>query len=220
MRAPEPFVAAPSLWADEIYGSDLKPPVALGLENSPTTASGIYTNKLVDYTNNLRLFLDGYTIERPTAQVRSDVEVIQLPGPAAQVNDSAYSAHFVDLDPASSGWSFIVPNIDTWIMHPTCRVLRDGAELGSRYGLRRRASHLCPLGLLARSLGSTEGRKRGRLSERVNVRSGNIALNLVGWDPRLPVGAGSRDLLRGAVLEVRSRALRTDLDQQSPTGRA
>ena len=40
MNAPEAFVDAPALWADDIYGSDLKPPVALGLTKGATVALG------------------------------------------------------------------------------------------------------------------------------------------------------------------------------------
>jgi hypothetical protein len=182
MRSAEPFVAAPALWADDIYAPDLKPPVALGLTRSPTTASGIYTNKLDDYVNNLKLFLDGYVVERPSAAVKSDAEVMQLPGPAAQIVGSSYEADFTYIDPQSAGWSFYCPASGTWISHPngaTFSATTPTWALSTACGgkpptLARLGFWLDPWGRLKGHIADPP------FSARYNVRAGNIALNLVG----------------------------------------
>ena len=115
----ETFVEAPSIWADEVYGSDLKPPAALGTTSGPEGGSGIYVNKLEDYVANLQLFVNGYAITRPTAVAHSDVEAVQLPGPAASQQTVADEGlTFSSLDPKSSGWSFYCDAIDNWFPHP------------------------------------------------------------------------------------------------------
>jgi hypothetical protein len=182
LAAPEAFVAAPALWADEIYSSDLKPPVALGLEKSPSTSSGIYTNKLVDYVNNLKLFVDGYSVSRPTAVVRSDAEVIQLPGPAAEVRQTSYDASFTMIDPESTGWLFFCEETGTWISHPN---LASFTETAPNWGLSTACNGKPPT--LARTGFSLDpwGRLKGNVFEppfedRHNVRWGDLAVNLVG----------------------------------------
>lgn len=79
----EPFVAAPSTWADEIYQYDLSMPAAVGLSVGQTSGGGIYPNKIVDYVGNLESFMAGYTVKRPTAVSQADIDVIWLPGTSA-----------------------------------------------------------------------------------------------------------------------------------------
>jgi hypothetical protein len=120
MSAPEPFVEAPAIWADEIYESDLKPTAALGSTSGPAMGgSEIAINKLEDYVTNLELFVNGYVVARPTTVATSDVEALQLAGPASvmQVSSSG-NASFQQIDPRSEGWSFYCAETDAWFPHP------------------------------------------------------------------------------------------------------
>jgi len=119
LKAPETFVEAPALWADEIFSPDLKPPSAVGRTAAPANTTGLYSSKLVDYVNNLELFVNGYTIARPTASVRSDTEIVQLAGPAAiseAVADDGTVYEFRGGD--AGGWSFYCAGSGLWTRHP------------------------------------------------------------------------------------------------------
>jgi hypothetical protein len=83
MQHDEPFVAAPALWADEVYEYDLSPPAAVGLSRTPS-ADGLYPNKLSDYIGNLENFVRGYAVRRPTASALNDAEVVAVAGPTAR----------------------------------------------------------------------------------------------------------------------------------------
>ncbi len=204
MKASEPFVDAPAIWADEIYGSDLKPPVSLGVTKSPTTASGVYTNKLTDYVNNLKLFVDGYVVERPTAQVPSDAEVVQLPGPSPQVAVARPGGTYAYIDPSSMGWTFYCPATSKWITHPQGTAFSLIAPIDPEAPVEptdpERAEKLQWM-LETACAGKPPARARllfsldpwGRLSQstanspyvdRYNVRTGNLALNVVGTGVR------------------------------------
>ncbi len=193
MSATEPFVDAPTLWADEIYSSDVKPPVAIGLTKSPATASGVYANKIQDYVSNLRLFVDGYAVRRPSAVVRTDAEVIQVPGPAAQVTGSQQEADFAYIDPGSTGWSFYCANSGTWIADPNVATFYKSSTPtytlstacnGRAPTLARYGFNLDPWGRLNRSA------LNAPMDRRYNVRFGLIALNAV--------GSGIRDCQKSA----------------------
>lgn len=181
MTASEPFVDSPALWADQIYASDLKP-FSIGLTSSPTGGSGIYTSAVRDYVNNLKLFLDGFTVQRPTANVLADAEVIQIPAPAAQVVTSSYSANFAYIDPRSAGWTFYCPNTGTWIANPdvakwtttTPAWTLSAACGGSAPTLARYSFELDPWGQANGWISSRP------YSSRYNVRMRSLALNLVG----------------------------------------
>lgn len=116
MTAQEAFVEAPSIWADDIYESDLTPPAAVGRTAGPS-GDGIFVNKLVDYVNNLELLVAGWAVERPTANVRSDSEVVQLPGPSEISVPSGSLLPRVSAD--SAGWLFYCPEAGSWIPHPS-----------------------------------------------------------------------------------------------------
>jgi hypothetical protein len=118
LDGPEPFVEAPAVWSDEIYEPDLKPTAALGTTASSASAGGVAINKLEDYVTNLGLFVDGYTVARPTVEARAEVESIQLPGPAAIVRGGAMQGGWSYIDPASSGWRFYCEQTGTWLPHP------------------------------------------------------------------------------------------------------
>lgn len=91
MTAPEPFVQAPALWADDVYAPDLNVPSAVGLSVRPESKAGgtgvvnrlenVYVNRVEDYVNNLELFVDGYSVWRPTAVATADAEVLSFDGP-------------------------------------------------------------------------------------------------------------------------------------------
>ena len=184
MKAPEAFVDAPSLWADDVYSFDLKPPFAVGLTERPAQANGTYANALTDYVSNLQLFLDGFTIQRPTAAVVSDAEVVQLPAPGAQVVESSLSAATVSfIDPASMGWSFFCPDSGTWVADPDLASFTTGTLTstlptvcnGSPPSLARLGFWLDPWGRLRGAIGDPPP-----FVSRFNVRLGDLAVNLVG----------------------------------------
>lgn len=89
MHAPEPFVASPSSWADEVYAYDLNMPAAVGLSVGPNSDTGIYPSKLTDYVNNLQSFVNGYPVGRPVSSQTQDADVITLAGPEALAGTGA-----------------------------------------------------------------------------------------------------------------------------------
>jgi len=181
MNGVESFVEAPSVWADQIYSSDLKP-FSIGLTENTSGGSGLYTNAVKDYVNNLKLFLDGFAVQRPSATVRSDTEVIELPGPATQVLSALAGKPFGYIDPASSGWAFFCPSTGTWISNPDFVKFTAGtptwtlskACAGSAPTMARLNFGLDPWGRLN---GNTA---QPPYAARYNVRAKAIALNLVG----------------------------------------
>jgi alpha-tubulin suppressor-like RCC1 family protein len=197
MRASEPFVEAPAVWADEIYETDLKPPLALGTVAGPDPQSGgrvgantpVYTNKVSDYVTNLGLLVKGYAVARPQAAVRSDAEAIQLPGPAARltaVDPSGVPHDYID--PGSVGWGFYCPNSGTWISHPKLASFDAGntdlqtACRGTPPTRARLSFALDPWGRLSAS------NDEGPFKARHNVRWRQLAVNLT--------GSGIRDCAR------------------------
>ena len=195
MHSDEVFVQAPSSWADEVYDSDLKPPAALGSTGGPATADeglangSVYINKLEDYVANLRLFVNGYAVERPTAAVRSDTEALQLPGPArslTEVTDEGLTYSYID--PQSAGWTFYCENIDSWFPYPAASELAfQSFDLSSAcHGV---APTRARLGFWLDPWGRLEGGlAQPPYAARHNARWRRLAINLV--------GAGLRDCSR------------------------
>jgi len=181
MKAAEPFVEAPAVWADQIYSSDLRP-FSIGLTQASTSGSGLNANAVKDYVGNLKLFLDGFAVERPSAAVLSDAEAIQLPAPAQQVVTSADGAPVDFIDPASSGWSFYCDASNSWISDPDIGKFLAGAPTwtlatacgGSSPTLARLSFSLDPWGRTQGSIANPP------YAARYNVRTRAIALNLVG----------------------------------------
>jgi hypothetical protein len=179
LRAAEAFVAAPALWADEVYGTDLDAPSAVGLTQQLTEGTQIYPNKLVDYVSNLELFVQGYAIGRPTSVARGDTELISLPAPEATRSQSLDGVDVVTLDPASSGWLFFCANTGTWISHPGASeaplVSRLATACGGKPPSRARLSFsLDPWGRLNGDYASPP------FSQRHNARWSRMAVNIVG----------------------------------------
>lgn len=115
----EPFVAAPALWADEVYSYDLDPPSAVGVSRTGGNVSGVYANKLVDYVKNLENFVRGYPVLRPTAATSSDTEVISLPGPGATEDvDGSNGIGGTTTSPDATRWSFQCADDGPWLGNP------------------------------------------------------------------------------------------------------
>jgi hypothetical protein len=117
MKAPEPFVAAPSTWADEVYAYDLSLPAAVGLSVGEPVPGGIYSNKIADYVGNLRRFSQGFAVARPTATAHADTEIVTLAGPYAtrtvKVKQNGIETGEMATLPAEDAmrWEVFCPNI-------------------------------------------------------------------------------------------------------------
>jgi hypothetical protein len=177
LDAPQTFVAAPSTWADSVYESDLSPSASIGLTAAPADMSGVYANKLSDYVNNLRLFVQGYTVTYPTSVAAPDTEVLTIPGPDLQVplRDTAGAA----LDAESRAWTFYCPDTDSWIAHPAGAEFPIVSSLQTACGGKRptRARYPFTVDPWGR-LNGDAGQKP--LSLRHNVRWRPLAVNIVG----------------------------------------
>jgi hypothetical protein len=87
----EPFVASPTLWADQVYTYDLDLPAAVGLTVSGApTGQQVYSNQVSDYVANLQAFLAGYAAARPAAVADNELDLVTLPGlaPSASVGSA------------------------------------------------------------------------------------------------------------------------------------
>lgn len=114
MQGDEPFVAAPALWADEVYEFDLDAPAAVGLAATPNAPDGaIYPDKLSDYVGNLENFVSGYAVKRPTASALGDAEIITVAGPQLPA-DTPQS----DSPVGRMGWLFQCTDDGEWATNP------------------------------------------------------------------------------------------------------
>ncbi|MDX2054208.1 MAG: hypothetical protein SFV15_17540 [Polyangiaceae bacterium] len=183
----QPFVKAPSTWADEVYQSDLDAPAAVGLTPEGGQSDGIYPNKLLDYVGNLERFVQGYATAFPTSVASPDSEVLALPGPdsyqdGAVLSDPAGNATVRRLSAGSKAWSFYCPGSSSWIPHPLANasiVNAQGSTLatacnGSAPSQARYRFLLNPWGQLATSQFNQP------FANRYNVRWRRLAVNLVG----------------------------------------
>ncbi len=120
----QPFVKAPSQWADEVYATDLDAPSSVGLTvGAPQTQGGIYPNKLLDYVTNLERFVQGYATEYPTSIAAPDSELLTLPGPDQYrelpgLTPTNPGGRMLELTGDSKGWSFFCESSGKWIAHP------------------------------------------------------------------------------------------------------
>jgi hypothetical protein len=104
LTAPEPFVAAPSSWAADVYRFDLSLPSAVGLSTGTTIGGAQYPNAVLDYVGNLERFVQGFAVARPmTAAVDNQIVSIAGPGATIVVNGNPIA------DPARSAWSVLCP---------------------------------------------------------------------------------------------------------------
>jgi hypothetical protein len=180
MHAQEPFVAAPSSWADEIYRYDLDMPAAVGLSVGAQNSDGIYASQVLDYVGNLERFVDGYGVGRPTASARDDVEILALPGLEVVPGEAILDVGpFTEpKDHGSREWSFYCNECESWVELPPSgkaeEACFDACESSSAPSKARIGFSLDPW-----------GRKGGDIAHepyqnRFNARWTRLAVNLVG----------------------------------------
>jgi hypothetical protein len=193
MKASEPFVAPPATWADEVYAYDLSLPAAVGLSIGNAEPGGIYPNKLADYVGNLRRFVEGYAVARPSASASEDTEVLSIPGPYVRSRGTEDGAA-PDQDypdpramrwevycPATSKWVRLVDLVPTssslFVLNPDMRPVPRWNEkpCGAESPTKARAPlQLDPWGRLEGSIANEP------YETRYNVRWARLAVNLVG----------------------------------------
>jgi hypothetical protein len=181
LHASEPFVAAPSTWADEVFQYDLDAPAAVGLSATSKGADGVYPNRLADYVGNLERFYQGYAIARPTATARNDSEVVSIVGPDVRVSSTSTTVRG-----DSYAWQFQCAGSTTWFSHPmlTGSTTELKASCAGASPARARVTfRLDPWGRLNGDIA------REPYSKRHNVRWTRLAVNLVGTGIRDCSGA-------------------------------
>lgn len=185
LDASQVFVEAPSLWADEIYDSDLNAPAAVGLSQTPTIEGAAFPNKLVDYVGNLERFVQGYTVSSPTSVASPDTEILTIPGPDVRIFEDTDEdqASIERVDPATRGWQFSCSPDGPWFSHPGAAeyplVTQISSACEGRAPARARFSFgLDPWGRLNAPIASAP------FSQKHNVRWRRLAVNLVGTGVR------------------------------------
>jgi len=176
----EPFVAAPSTWANDVYRDDLRPPSSLGRTPSPAGGTGVYSDAVGDYVNNLSLFVAGYSVARPTTAARSDSEVIQLSGPASVFSVTGEPDASLCLEGESAGWSYYCEDTGQYITYPgAARFGIRGDELETACGGARptKARLAFTLDAWGRLNGSDAAPP---YDNRHNTRWARLAVNLTG----------------------------------------
>jgi hypothetical protein len=187
LTAPEPFVAAPSSWADDVYKYDLSMPSAVGLSAGAASPDAVYPNQILDYVGNLERFVQGFAVQRPMSAA-TDSDVITLPGPGATlVVDGQVVA-----DPAASKWSALCPagsgctspSAPDWCpvnpgtpISQTCAPAANGSTRPGAAALPSRIRNMFFLDPWAQIVGAGPVQ---HFEKRVNVRWGKFAVNLVG----------------------------------------
>jgi hypothetical protein len=206
MSDSEPFVASPSLWADQIYTYDLNMPAAVGLNVAAPGTGAVYTNQVKDYVGNLQALLAGYAAKRPAAVASNEIDVVNLPGLFAGTPVTSTGSQFTDYTGIGQ-WSLHCPanaTIPGWIAPPTTCA---GAVCPPTTGNVQTACAIS--GKPMPPSPTTEppdevrldftldpwGRLNGAIAnapfvDRFNARWGNIALNFV--------GTGIKDCTRAA----------------------
>lgn len=159
MNASEQLVGPPATWANAVYAPDLAMRNVTGatLGGAPAEA-----NRLVDYVEDLQLFVQGWAASRPTLTVKADSEVLAFGGPASA--DAARS------------WSFQCVNDGPWLANPLADA--PNASLATMCGdaAPKRARAVFRLDPWARLQGTGER----PYERRFNVRWNRFAVNLTG----------------------------------------
>jgi len=198
IAASQAFVDSPSVWADDIYASDLSVPTVVGLSAAPDQQQGIYPNQILDYVGNLERFVQGYTATYPTSVALPDTEVLVLPGPelvtftdfVTQTEAGVDVGEVEVLAPNAAGWTFYCATTDEWYPHPG----------GGQVPLEDRAADMCDGGSPSKVRLSFTLDPWARLNESVghdapakrhNVRWRRLAVNLVGTGIRACAGAAN-----------------------------
>jgi len=178
LHGDEPFVAAPSTWADEVYTYDLSLPSAVGLAvtTEGQDSGGIYANVVKDYVGNLERFVEGFAIERPTSSSFEDREVFALPGlqwePCDLIDDACAGGSPVDA--ASFAWSFYCPDNDEWVALPASGDASTACGEASKPTRARIHFSLDPWGRVGMDIAHEP------FAKRYNARWTRLAANLVG----------------------------------------
>jgi hypothetical protein len=186
LTAPEPFVAAPSSWAQDAYRYDLSMPAAVGLATGQTIAGAQYPNQVLDYVGNLERFVQGFAVERPiTAAV--DNQIISIPGPGSMIVVGGN----VVANPARSAWSVLCPAGTTcapgssaaWCAVSSATPVAATCQLPSSPG--NAPQNVAPLKARVSFYLDPWGRVLGHdalspLNERANTRWGRLMVNLEG----------------------------------------
>ena len=181
LHGDEPFVAAPAVWADEVYEYDLDTPAAVGLQRAPAQEGAINPNRLADYVTNLENFVLGYSVNRPTAIAKQDAEIVSLAGPDQRetVEVDASGTLGEVLARQSQAWQYFCEDSQTWIQHPAIGEIPATSDVmtacdGAAPTIARRSFTLDAWGRL------DGDRAQPPYEARHNVRWRRIATNVVG----------------------------------------
>ena len=177
LTAPEPFVANPSTWADDIYQYDLDMPHSVGLAVGVSSADGIYPNRVVDYVANLTRFVDGFSVARPSAVASADTEILFLPGPLGLRDSSSAPLDAAHVDGLAAAWQYecATPAGTQWRQLPPSGKPNEACLPDAALPLRARTSFaLDPWGRVNGDVASEP------YTRRYNARWGKLAVNLVG----------------------------------------
>jgi hypothetical protein len=177
MTADEAFVAAPSTWADEVYGYDFSLPAAVGLSvgTGSASTSGIYPNKIADYIGNLKQFVNGYAVNRPTASASGESDVISLLGPDTSLAVQCPASMPGPSNTLQALWSYYCPGSSQWVQGsstvPSAKACGGGGMAPSR---ARLVFSLDAWGRI------DQYGVQAPPSQRFNTRWARLAVNLVG----------------------------------------
>jgi hypothetical protein len=177
LDAPEPFVASPSTWADSIFAYDLDVPAAVGLTMSASQSGGVYPNVVSDYVANLKSFVAGYDIGRPTAVAKNDSDIFTIAGPNQRVTFTSGGASTTLLSGDSASWQLFCPATGAWISRgavPLTTALAQACPGGTAPTRARTTVMLDPWGR------PNGGLSRPPFAKRYNARWTQLAVNLVG----------------------------------------
>lgn len=178
LSQPEAFVQSPATWADEVFEYDLSLPAAVGLSVGATAEQGgaLYPNKVTDYIGNLQAFVMGYSVTRPAAVARQEIDIVNLKGlklAAAQGED------VLEASPDLGEWSLhCAANASMGLQGywtpvaqgmPASQLCQDSTPDRARLGFA-----LDPWGRLNDSIANEP------YSRRFNGRWGLLAVNFVG----------------------------------------
>ncbi len=177
MQQDQAFVSAPSLWADDVYASDLDAPAVVGLSPREKSAGSVYANQLLDYVTNLERFVQGYSSTYPTSQVQGDAELVSLPAPAS--GPTGMTPSLSSLQPGGIGWRFSCPNAAaTSIAYPASGDFRTAClNLDGSRSAPTTATYAFRLDPWGRRVGSLANPP---YANRYNVRWDRLAVNLSG----------------------------------------
>jgi hypothetical protein len=174
MSDPEPFVASPSIWADQVYTYDLNMPAAVGLNVSAPSSGTVYSNQVADYVSNLQSFISGYAAKRPAAVASNELDLVTLPGMAPEVICTPGDTSCTPV-PAPGPWAVHCPGANAWTT----------GSVDTVCGNDSKGNPISPDEVRLDFSLDPWGRVNGGITnspfvDRYNSRWGNLALNFVG----------------------------------------